>query len=246
MTPSPTGLPSATRTTPVTRQGTLPCARAAAVPRLAGTAGSRAGRGQAHRDRARRLRRPLRARLAGAGQDQHGSLRHRGDKLGSSPHGQSHQTTFAQIAADALGISPDVVQVLHGDSAKLAGTGTYGSRSVTVGGSALVTAAEEVRERAKQAVALALEVSPRDLLWDGGRRHVAGSPEYGMTLAPGRPGRPGGRGGGPPSAGRCPDPEGQQPVLPPRLGFPVRRPCRCRRGGPRDRDGETAMRRNGG
>jgi carbon-monoxide dehydrogenase large subunit len=103
--------------------------------------------------------------------------------LGSSPHGQGHETTFAQIAADALGVTPDVVQVRHGDSAEVEGMGTYGSRSVTIGGSALVTAAEEVREQAKQVVAFALEVSPRDLVWAGGRWHVAGSPEYGMTLA---------------------------------------------------------------
>jgi aerobic carbon-monoxide dehydrogenase large subunit len=103
--------------------------------------------------------------------------------IGSSPHGQGHETTFAQIAADALGVNPEVVQVRHGDSAELAGMGTYGSRSVTVGGSALVTAAEEVREQAKQAVAFALEVSPGDLVWAAGRWHVAGSPEYGMTLA---------------------------------------------------------------
>ena len=61
--------------------------------------------------------------------------------------------------------------------------GTYGSRSVTVGGSALLAAAEEVREQAKQIAAYALEVSPRDLVWDAGRFHVAGSPEFGMTLA---------------------------------------------------------------
>jgi aerobic carbon-monoxide dehydrogenase large subunit len=103
--------------------------------------------------------------------------------IGSSPHGQGHETTFAQIAADALGVTPDTVQVRHGDSAEIAGMGTYGSRSVTVGGSALVNAAEQVKEQAKQAVACTLEVSPRDLVWAAGRWHVAGSPEYGMTLA---------------------------------------------------------------
>ena len=103
--------------------------------------------------------------------------------IGASPHGQGHETTFAQIAADALGIGPDAVQVRHGDSAEVAGMGTYGSRSVTVGGSALLAAAEEVKEQAKQIAAYALEVSPRDLVWDGGRFHVAGSPEFGMTLA---------------------------------------------------------------
>jgi carbon-monoxide dehydrogenase large subunit len=103
--------------------------------------------------------------------------------IGSSPHGQGHETAFAQIAADALGISPDAVQVRHGDSAEVAGMGTYGSRSVTVGGSALAAAAEEVREQAKRIVAYSLEVSPRDLVWEQGRFHVAGSPEFGMTLA---------------------------------------------------------------
>ena len=67
---------------------------------------------------------------------------------GSSPHGQGHETTFAQIAADALGIDPAGVEVRYGDSFEIPeGMGTFASRSVTVGGSALVLAAREARER---------------------------------------------------------------------------------------------------
>src|SRR5262249_62187070 len=109
--------------------------------------------------------------------------------IGASPHGQGHETTFAQIAADALGIGPDAVQVRHGDSAAVAGMGTYGSRSVTVGGSALLTAAEEVREQAKQIAADALEVAPRGLVWDGGRPYRAGAPRVRVTGAQAGPAR---------------------------------------------------------
>lgn len=69
-------------------------------------------------------------------------------RTGSSPHGQGHETTFAQIAADALGIDPAGIEVRYGDSFEIPeGMGTFASRSVTVGGSALVLAAREARER---------------------------------------------------------------------------------------------------
>jgi aerobic carbon-monoxide dehydrogenase large subunit len=102
--------------------------------------------------------------------------------IGASPHGQGHETTFAQIVADALGVSPADVQVRHGDSSELEGMGTYGSRSVTVCGPALVAAAEEVKEQAKRVISSVLEVDTRDLVWADGRYHVAGSPEFGLTL----------------------------------------------------------------
>jgi carbon-monoxide dehydrogenase large subunit len=102
--------------------------------------------------------------------------------IGASPHGQGHETTFAQIAADALGVSPADVEVRHGDSSELDGMGTYGSRSVAVCGSALVEAAKEVKEQAKRAVSHVLEVDARDLVWGDGRFYVKGSPEFGMTL----------------------------------------------------------------
>jgi aerobic carbon-monoxide dehydrogenase large subunit len=105
-------------------------------------------------------------------------------RIGSSPHGQGHETTFAQIAADALGVVPDAVEVRHGDSADgPEGMGTYGSRSVAVGGSALVVAAEAVKEKARLIAAHTLEAAPEDLVWEAGRLHVTGSPERGMTLA---------------------------------------------------------------
>jgi aerobic carbon-monoxide dehydrogenase large subunit len=67
---------------------------------------------------------------------------------GSSPHGQGHETTFAQIAADSLGVHPEVVEVRWGDSFEIPeGMGTFASRSVTVGGSAVLLAAREARER---------------------------------------------------------------------------------------------------
>ena len=69
-------------------------------------------------------------------------------RTGSSPHGQGHETTFAQIVADELGIDPEVVEVRWGDSAEIpSGGGTFASRSITVGGSALLLAARDVRAR---------------------------------------------------------------------------------------------------
>jgi aerobic carbon-monoxide dehydrogenase large subunit len=69
-------------------------------------------------------------------------------RTGSAPHGQGHETTFAQIVAEELGVEPSAVEVRWGDSAEIpAGVGTFASRSVTVGGSALLLAAREVRGR---------------------------------------------------------------------------------------------------
>jgi aerobic carbon-monoxide dehydrogenase large subunit len=73
-------------------------------------------------------------------------------RTGSSPHGQGHETTFAQIAADELGVDPEAVEIRWGDSGEVPpGIGTFASRSVAMGGSALVVAARELRERAQAA-----------------------------------------------------------------------------------------------
>ena len=73
-------------------------------------------------------------------------------RTGSSPHGQGHETTFAQIAADELGVDPGTVEVVWGDSSEVPpGIGTFASRSVAMGGSALVVAAQELKERAAAA-----------------------------------------------------------------------------------------------
>ena len=69
---------------------------------------------------------------------------------GSHSHGQSHQTTFAQIAADELGVSMDNIDIVHGDTDKgTFGMGTYGSRSLTVGGIAIVKACNKIVEKGK-------------------------------------------------------------------------------------------------
>ena len=91
-------------------------------------------------------------------------------RTGSTPHGQGHATTFAQIAADALGLSPDQVEVETGDTRTVPrGMGTYASRSVTTGGSAVYLAAQEVGRKAARVAAWMLGVAPEEVrLQDGG------------------------------------------------------------------------------
>jgi carbon-monoxide dehydrogenase large subunit len=102
---------------------------------------------------------------------------------GSSPHGQSHETAFAQIVADKLGVPFDDVELIHGDTATShKGLDTYGSRSLAVGGIAIVKAADKVIEKAKKIAAHLLEASEDDLEFADGKFRVAGSPgsEVGM------------------------------------------------------------------
>jgi len=83
-------------------------------------------------------------------------------RTGSVPNGQGHETTFAQIVADELGVGPQEVEVRFGDSAEIpAGMGTFASRSVAVGGSALLLAAREVRERLARGEEPPLEAEAR-------------------------------------------------------------------------------------
>jgi carbon-monoxide dehydrogenase large subunit len=103
---------------------------------------------------------------------------------GTSPHGQGLDTSMAQIAADRLATSPDVVEVIHGDTnTGPYGMGTYGSRSLSVGGEAVARAAVKVQEKAKRIVAHVLEAAPEDIEVSGSRFAVRGSPDKGMTLA---------------------------------------------------------------
>jgi len=104
-------------------------------------------------------------------------------KIGTSPHGQSHVTTWAQIAADTLGVSPDDVEVLHGDtSVAPLGMDTYGSRSVAVGGTALYLALEKIKDKARTLAAHELEVAEDDLDFDGGSFTVKGAPDKARTI----------------------------------------------------------------
>jgi carbon-monoxide dehydrogenase large subunit len=105
-------------------------------------------------------------------------------RTGSFSQGQGHETTFAQIAAERLGLPVEQVTVLKGDTDTVArGTGTYGSKSTQIGGVAAGRASEEVVERGKRLAAEELEASPEDMVLDleQGRFHVAGSPEPGLN-----------------------------------------------------------------
>jgi len=98
--------------------------------------------------------------------------------------GQGHETTFAQIVAHELGISPDDVEVVHGDTDRTPfGLGTYGSRSTPVSGAAAVVAARKVRERARLVAAAMFEVAPDDLEWLDGKWRVRGDPDEAFGIA---------------------------------------------------------------
>jgi carbon-monoxide dehydrogenase large subunit len=102
---------------------------------------------------------------------------------GTSPHGQAHETTFAQIVADQLGVHVDDVEVVHGDTGvSQLGMDTYGSRSLTVGGIALWHAGEKIIAKARTIVAHQLEVSEDDLELANGTFSVKGSPDRTMTI----------------------------------------------------------------
>ncbi|MGH2780404.1 MAG: xanthine dehydrogenase family protein molybdopterin-binding subunit, partial [Thermoleophilaceae bacterium] len=103
---------------------------------------------------------------------------------GASPHGQGLDTSYAQIAGDILGIDPENVQVLHGDTEQGAwGWGTYGSRSLAVGGEAVARAARKVQDKAKRICAALLEAAPDDIELAEGKFQVRGSPDKSMTMA---------------------------------------------------------------
>jgi carbon-monoxide dehydrogenase large subunit len=98
--------------------------------------------------------------------------------------GQGHETTFAQLVAQELGLSPDDVDVVHGDTDRTPfGLGTYGSRSTPVSGAAAVVAARKVRERARLVAAAVLEVDAGDLEWLDGKWRVRGDPDQALGIA---------------------------------------------------------------
>ena len=104
-------------------------------------------------------------------------------RTGSSSHGQGHETSFAQVVADALGVPFEKVRLVHGDTAELpSGGGTGGSRSMVLGGSALAASAEVVKQRAIDVSASLLEASPADLVYADGGVHVVGVPERRLSL----------------------------------------------------------------
>ena len=95
---------------------------------------------------------------------------------GSHSHGQGHETTFAQLIADDLGIPLENVEVVHGDTGKVPfGMGTYGSRSLAVGGSAIVKSLEKIKEKGAKIAAHLLEASAEDLDFADGKWTVKGT-----------------------------------------------------------------------
>jgi len=95
---------------------------------------------------------------------------------GSHSHGQGHETTFAQVVADRLGIPLDDVDIQHGDTGKiLFGMGTYGSRSIAVGGTAIMKAVDKVVAKGKKIAAHLLEASEADIEFANGEFRVAGT-----------------------------------------------------------------------
>jgi carbon-monoxide dehydrogenase large subunit len=102
---------------------------------------------------------------------------------GSSAHGQGHETAWSQIVADQLGVPFEDIRVLHGDTQiSPRGMDTYGSRSLAVGGMALVGACDKVVAKAKVIAAAMLEASADDLEFAAGRFSVRGDPEAGKTI----------------------------------------------------------------
>ena len=105
-------------------------------------------------------------------------------RLSVQTQGQGHETTFAQIVSQELGIPPEDIEVIHGDTDNTPfGLGTYGSRSTPVSGAAAAIVAQRVRQKAKIIAAASLEVGEDDLEWDHGRWQVKGDPEQGRTIA---------------------------------------------------------------
>ncbi len=101
---------------------------------------------------------------------------------GTASHGQGHETAYAQIVADELGIAPEMVTVVHGDTARVrGGVGTFGSRSVARGGMYAQLNAVKVHDRAKQIAATLLEAAAEDIVREGDRFRVRGVPDRAVT-----------------------------------------------------------------
>ena len=155
--------------------------------------------------------------------------------ISAQTQGQGHETTFAQIVAEELGIPPEDVEVRHGDTDKSPyGLGTYGSRSTPVSGGAVAVVSRKVRDKARLIAATMLETRPEDLAWEKGRWYVKGDPEKGAMIEDiaeraysGEP-MPDGHGG---RARRAGDLRPAEPHL------PLRRLHRRRRHRPRHRPG---------
>ena len=103
--------------------------------------------------------------------------------VGTSPHGQGEETTFAQILSDELGVPVEDIEVLHGDTDNTPmGWGTYGSRTTVVGGVAVALAARKIRDKGKALAAHLLEAAEVDIEYGDGKFFVRGSPDQSKTI----------------------------------------------------------------
>ncbi len=103
--------------------------------------------------------------------------------IGSSPHGQGEETTFAQILAGELGVPVDDVDVIHGDTDNTPmGWGTYGSRTTAVSGAAIALASRKIKDKATTLAAHLLEADAADIEYDDGKFFVKGSPDEHKTI----------------------------------------------------------------
>ena len=103
--------------------------------------------------------------------------------IGTSPHGQGEETTFAQVISDELGVPVDDIEVLHGDTDNTPmGWGTYGSRTTAVSGAAVTLSARKIKDKARELAAHLLEASADDIEYSDGRFFVRGSPDRAQTI----------------------------------------------------------------
>src|SRR5712672_755132 len=101
---------------------------------------------------------------------------------GSHSHGQGHETTFAQVAADELQVPIEDVEIVHGDTGQVPfGMGSYGSRSGPVGASAIYQSTQKIKDKAKKIAAHLLEAADADVVYEGGKFSVKGSPGRSKT-----------------------------------------------------------------
>jgi carbon-monoxide dehydrogenase large subunit len=103
--------------------------------------------------------------------------------VGTSGHGQGHDTTYAQIVSDKLGVDYDDIEIVEGDTNKIPqGMGTYGSRSAAVGGGAIAKSAQKVIDKGRKIAAHQLEADPEDIAFEDGEYQVVGAPDRSMTI----------------------------------------------------------------
>ena len=103
--------------------------------------------------------------------------------VGTSPHGQGEETTFAQIVSDELGVPVDDIEVIHGDTANTPmGWGTYGSRTTVVGGAAVALTSRKIKDKARALAAHLLEAAEEDIDYEDGKFYVKGSPDQSKSI----------------------------------------------------------------